>query len=114
VEHAAGDWLAFIDHDDAWLPERLQIVVPYLTDNVDLVYTDADTIDENGAIEIRGIHARHGAGGRHPKTTVADCIYRDCFLMPGIITVRGQVRALLDNRTGDAQVVLTAGAIRSV
>jgi hypothetical protein len=55
---------------------------------VDLVYTDADTIDENGAIELRMIHGRHGAGGGHPKTTVADCIYRDCFVMPGIITVR--------------------------
>jgi glycosyltransferase involved in cell wall biosynthesis len=86
--HAEGEWLTFLDQDDVWLPERLQIVIPYLCDNVDLVYTDADTIDEDGAVQALRIHGCCQAGGRHPKTCLADCLFEDCFVMPGITTVR--------------------------
>jgi len=91
AERAVGNWLAFLDQDDVWLPERLQTVVPYLGDNVDLVYTDADTINEDGEVELMGIHARHRAGGKQPKTSLSDCIYDDCFVMPGIMTVRKEM-----------------------
>jgi glycosyltransferase involved in cell wall biosynthesis len=88
VAHATGPWLAFLDQDDIWLPERLQASIPFLTEDIDLVYTDADTMDENGEILVQGIHSRMGAGGKHPKTSVYDCIYRDCFVTPGVMTTR--------------------------
>ena len=91
AELAAGEWLAFLDQDDIWLPDRLQTVVPYLNDSVDLVYTDADTINENGEVETLGIHARLGAGGKQPKTSLSDCMYGDCFVMPGVTTVRKEM-----------------------
>jgi glycosyltransferase involved in cell wall biosynthesis len=88
ASHAKGDWLAFLDQDDIWRPGRLWIVVPYLTEDVDLVYTDADTIDAQGRIALRALHRDHGAGGVHPKLRLEDAIYRDAFVMPGVTTVR--------------------------
>lgn len=91
AERAAGDWLAFLDQDDIWLPERPQTVVPYLGDSADLVYTDADMIDAKGEVKRARIHTRYGAGGRQPKTSVSDCIYADVYVMPGITTVRKEM-----------------------
>ena len=88
ASRATGDWLAFLDQDDIWTPGRLWLVVPYLTEDVDLVYTDADTIDAQGRVELTALHRDHGAGGVHPKLRVEDAIYRDAFVMPGVTTVR--------------------------
>jgi len=91
ASHARGDWLAWLDQDDLWLPHRLQTVIPYLVEGVDLVYTDADTIDEDGAVVLTAIHAQHGAGGRQPKTCLEDGLYQDIFVMPGVTTLRREV-----------------------
>jgi glycosyltransferase involved in cell wall biosynthesis len=96
AKHTTGSWLAFLDQDDVWMPERLQIVAPSLNESVDLVYTDADTIDENGEIEHRNVHARLSAGGRHPKTDMTECLCRDVFVMPGVTTVRKELFVRID------------------
>jgi glycosyltransferase involved in cell wall biosynthesis len=85
---AAGEWLAFLDQDDIWLPDRLMTVVPNLNEDVDLIYTDADTIDENGEIDRVSIHGRHGFGGKQPKTRVEEALFEDVYVMPGVTTVR--------------------------
>lgn len=88
AELAEGDWLAFLDQDDIWPPTHLRTVVPHLADGVDLVYTDADIIDENDVVVRPGIHARYGMGGRHPKTCIEDVLYEDICAMPGVTTIR--------------------------
>jgi len=49
VAEAAGDWIAFLDGDDLWLPEKLerQLALQEAT-GADLLYTAAACIDENG------------------------------------------------------------------
>jgi glycosyltransferase involved in cell wall biosynthesis len=91
ASHARGDWLAWLDQDDLFLPHRLQTVIPHLVEGVDLVYTDADTIDEDGEIVLSAIHAQHGAGGRQPKTCLEDGLYQDIFVMPGVTTMRKEL-----------------------
>ncbi|MEQ1619894.1 MAG: glycosyltransferase [Methylococcales bacterium] len=35
IQHASGDWLAFLDSDDEWLPGKLHQQLSALTDNLD-------------------------------------------------------------------------------
>jgi glycosyltransferase involved in cell wall biosynthesis len=91
ARHTRGEWLAFLDQDDEWMPERLHSVIPHLVREVDLVYTDADTMDENGEVVLTAIHSQHGAGGKHPKTSLEDGLYQDIFVMPGVTTLRKEL-----------------------
>jgi glycosyltransferase involved in cell wall biosynthesis len=85
---AAGEWLAFLDQDDVWLPDRLEAVAGRLTGGADLVYTDADTVDARGEPEVTGIHRERRLGGEHPIRSVPDALFRDVFVLPGTMTVR--------------------------
>ena len=51
LRHAAGEHVAFIDSDDAWLPDKLERQVPLMRPGVGLVYGDVDivTAPENRA-----------------------------------------------------------------
>jgi glycosyltransferase involved in cell wall biosynthesis len=42
-----GDWIAFSDQDDIWLPEKLQVLADN-TDSCELVHSDALLIDSSG------------------------------------------------------------------
>ena len=39
IEHATGDWIAFLDSDDEWLPEKLKLQSEHLSRNPDLRWT---------------------------------------------------------------------------
>lgn len=40
VEFARGEWLAFLDADDDWAPEKLAVQLAAAEDGIDLIYTD--------------------------------------------------------------------------
>lgn len=50
VKESRGRYVAFLDSDDEWLPEKLalQLAVMEAEPTVDVVYTQRQTIDENG------------------------------------------------------------------
>jgi glycosyltransferase involved in cell wall biosynthesis len=50
IRHARGEWLAFLDSDDSWLPNYLAEQLRFLWSNpkVDMVYCDA-TLEGSGA-----------------------------------------------------------------
>lgn len=49
IENAKGKYIAFLDSDDIWLPDKLEYQVKYMSDNnYQFVYSDYEKIDENG------------------------------------------------------------------
>ncbi len=50
IKNSEGELIAFLDSDDIWLPEKLELQVKYLNDNphVGLVHSNISYIDENG------------------------------------------------------------------
>jgi len=92
LAHARGDLIAFIDSDDAWLPERLELQVPLIQrPSVGLVFGDtvhvsgsAESTSRTGATSFfvspprRGRVARHFAWGNFVPT-VAVLVRARCF-----------------------------------
>lgn len=48
LEMSRGEFIAFLDSDDTWLPEKLSKQIGLLKKNIDIVYTNANFIDKNG------------------------------------------------------------------
>ena len=56
VEEATGDLLAFIDHDDDWLPQKLELQLPHFEDPaVVLCHTDGWYVYEDGSSVARDL-----------------------------------------------------------
>ena len=50
LKHSSGKYIAFIDHDDLWLPSKLEKQVPLFNDpGVDLVYGNYYEINKDGS-----------------------------------------------------------------
>ncbi len=52
VELAQGEWIAFLDADDAWYPNRLEVQLDYAASNpqVGFIYSDFALVDEGGRV----------------------------------------------------------------
>lgn len=47
INNAAGSWVAFLDSDDVWFPNKLQTISTYLNDRSDLMYHHMIVTDKN-------------------------------------------------------------------
>ena len=60
IRQATGEWLAFLDQDDVWLPTKIaltlekmsELIAKYGKDMPLLVYTDMKVVDENLHVRI--------------------------------------------------------------
>ena len=90
VRHAKGEYIAFLDQDDRWYPEKLARQVPILEKGptYGMVYSNADQIDENGRIVIRNVLDILSV---QPKKSIMDCLGSDMFILPGTVLIRKSV-----------------------
>lgn len=56
VSLSAGEWIAFLDADDIWYPDKVAVQMQYVISHpgVDFVYSDIDVMDENGNLTETG------------------------------------------------------------
>ena len=51
IENANGRWIAFLDSDDLWVPEKLEKQIAYMQNKgISFSYTDYEVIDENNMV----------------------------------------------------------------
>jgi glycosyltransferase involved in cell wall biosynthesis len=76
IQNAKGKYIAFLDSDDAWLPDKLKMQVEYLESHPDmpLVYTD-EYIEVNGEVLPQM---------RFQRADVGDDV-KDNFLLSGFV-----------------------------
>lgn len=87
IKHSKGDYLAFLDSDDEWLPDKLEKQVSLLkSPNVHIAYCDAYYVDEKGDILAIKRERRRGNILRHllidnvvSGSASAVILRRDCF-----------------------------------
>jgi glycosyltransferase involved in cell wall biosynthesis len=89
ARESTGEYIGFLDQDDEWYANKLERVVPWLSDKtIDVVYTDSDTIDCDNRVTLDRIHQNHHFGWPHPKKNIEDILFKDVFVMPGLMTIR--------------------------
>lgn len=81
IKASKGEYIAFLDSDDVWSPEKLSLQVKFLNDHpdFDLVYGDYGTFGENGVIDENFPLTR-----KFPRPD--GYIFQDLFLRPLIFT----------------------------
>lgn len=47
IKNSKGEWIAFLDSDDWWFPDKLKICLKYCNNNVDLIYHDLKIASRN-------------------------------------------------------------------
>ena len=83
---AGGDWLAFLDSDDAWLPAKLDRQMQTVTESrdIDVVHTDEIWIRNGVRVNPHSKHRKYGGSiFRH-------CLPR-CVISPSSVMIRRRV-----------------------
>ena len=88
ARQAEGEYLAFLDQDDRWYPQHLELLAAALDENpaAGWSYSDFDEIDFDGNLVTRSFLHAHGV--RHPKQTIFECIAADLMVLPSASMVR--------------------------
>jgi len=72
IEAAKGEWIAFLDGDDAWLPDRLEVQMALATQHPDVAMWCGGTVD------LEGSNVQCSTGGRLlPSMTGVVCSVLD-------------------------------------
>ena len=94
IRQAAGEWLAFIDQDDVWLPDKLEKQVTLATDGVGIIYGRAVLFDSHRG-NLRDYDYAHEFGPL-PEGDIFAQLFRDaCFIaMSSAVLRRSAVDAV--------------------
>jgi glycosyltransferase involved in cell wall biosynthesis len=92
ILNSGGDYLAFLDDDDEWLPEKLQMQVDVLTNSasdIGGVYTGMLIIDRTGKISgthipVQGVKSPADLSAENVIATSSIMLRRECFQKVGL------------------------------
>lgn len=83
IQHASGDWIALLDADDLWAPEKLEAQSSVITPSTVLVYTGITIFDDQGTRNI--------CTAIEPTSTRAVLRYRNPITPSSVIARRDAV-----------------------
>lgn len=88
VSLASGELLAFLDQDDLWRPQHLEMLAaPFVSDSeLGWCYSDFDEIDDEGHIVTRRFMRAAGVGTE--PFSVGEIIHRDAMVLPSASILR--------------------------
>ncbi|MDD4976496.1 MAG: glycosyltransferase [Bacteriovorax sp.] len=86
VAKASGEWLAFLDSDDEWLPNKLQEQIDYLHQNstLNIIYGQEIWLRNGKRVNQRAIHQKFG-GWIFEK-----CI-QQCLIAPSSVIIKASL-----------------------
>jgi glycosyltransferase involved in cell wall biosynthesis len=105
IQKAKGEFIAFCDSDDLFVPGRLSTAIKFLRNNPDIgmVFTDAQKFDEDTGADIGNFLNGYDLFHSLPKEKVAEscfiiasedafsCLFYENYIMPTGVTVRASV-----------------------
>jgi glycosyltransferase involved in cell wall biosynthesis len=88
VATAVGELLAFLDQDDTWHPQHLEVLCRPFVENatVGWVYGDFDEIDATGRTVTLSFLAERAIG--HPRRSLEACLGENLMVIPSASVVR--------------------------
>ncbi len=84
ARHASGDWIAFLDADDLWIPEKLALQAEAIMADprLDIVYTDLYRLEADGSTpEVRV----------PPPAAVIERLWYETPILPSTVVARTQM-----------------------
>ena len=93
MRHASGEYIAWLDSDDMWMPDKLMIQIAYMMSNPGVVMTSTDfsAFNDQGVIEKSHIRSYYGVIDKTPNGFAGIYSRRDVF----------DISALLKSGAGD-------------
>jgi glycosyltransferase involved in cell wall biosynthesis len=88
VRNASGEFIAFLDHDDAWMPDFLETQTKYLDGHPEtgMVHSDFQTIDSNGNILEESVARCRNR--KRPSGQVFRELFMDSFIVGNSVLIR--------------------------
>jgi glycosyltransferase involved in cell wall biosynthesis len=87
IRNASGEWIALLDADDLWAPEKLERQVACIRPETVLVYTGIRVFDDSGVRDVRpaidAISARKMLRYLNPITPSTVLVKREAFMQAG-------------------------------
>ncbi len=104
IQHASGEWLAFLDQDDIWLPRKLENQMALAHDNAGIIYGRAVLFDSRRG-DLHDYDYAHEFGPL-PEGDIFATLFRDgCFIAMSSAVLRRSAVAEVGGVPDTIQVV---------